>query len=178
MALNLVNLDSTTRSLMLEEINSDITGGTLYISARLTARGREDWPPLLLNAARSGEDDTLARELRVSGRPSATEQRTKSGKTTNVKLPHTAAETFAEGEFNRFYKRGVCRRAIAEGIPYVEVYRAKAVKNPRRESEARIGARLDPQQFLEDQRRIPGTEPDLDVLGGPNSGLSVRLLAH
>jgi hypothetical protein len=35
MAFNLTNLDSVTRSLMLEEIENDIKSGKLFISPRL-----------------------------------------------------------------------------------------------------------------------------------------------
>lgn len=42
-----------------------------------------------------------------------------------VKVPVTAPETLSEGEFNRFYARGLCRVAISLGIAAVQVYRAK-----------------------------------------------------
>jgi len=81
---------------------------------------------LLTEAARNGNDDTLACQLRVPGKHlSRTVRRKPKGGYTYVDVPYTASETLSEGEFNRFYVRALCRRAIAEGIPFLEVYRAR-----------------------------------------------------
>jgi hypothetical protein len=106
----------------------------------------------------------------------ATVQRKKpTGGYTTAKVPINAPDMMAEGEFNRFYARGLCLRAIAEGIPTVTVYRAKEVNNPRPESEALIGTHVSAEQLLQDLRQHTGTDTDLGLPGGPNSGLSVRL---
>ena len=102
-------------------------------------------------------------------------RRTPSGGTTNAKVPVTAPDTLAEGEFNRFYCRGVCARAIEEGKPSVHVYRAKQVENPRAESQEKVGAMIDANQLLNDLRTSQGVEPALGIPPGPNSGLSVQL---
>lgn len=81
----------------------------------------------------------------------------------------------AEGELNCFYIRGVCRRAIEEGMA-VEVYRARRVAQPRPQSEALIGKRPNPDALLGDLRRNVGRGTYHHVPGGPNSGLSVRLV--
>ncbi len=44
MPLNYRDLNETTRQLMLEEIDMDVTKGTVYLSTRLTDEGRESWP--------------------------------------------------------------------------------------------------------------------------------------
>ncbi len=90
-------------------------------------------------------------------------------------MPVTAPETLAEGEFNRFYARGLCRRAMAQGIESLLVYRAKEVVNPRPESVALIGKSLPVKQLLEDLRANIGTDTALGLPPGPNSGLSVKL---
>ena len=106
----------------------------------------------------------------------AIEQRRKpKGGFTTTQIPVTAPDTLAEGEFNRFYARGLCTRAIEDGIQEVEVYRGKQVSQPRPESEAMIGKRLSARAILEDIRRSPGVEPALGLPPGPNSGLTVRL---
>lgn len=92
-----------------------------------------------------------------------------------AKVPVTAPDTLAEGEFNRFYVRGLCLRAIEKGIPEMEVYRGKPVRQPRPESKAMIGKRISAQILLEDLRQSPGVEPALGLPPGPNSGLTVRL---
>jgi hypothetical protein len=176
MALSLTNLDSVTRQYMLEEISRDLAEGNLYYSPRLSSTGRQVYPTLLEGAARNGTDETLAAGLREPGRLNATEERRKpKGGTTTAQVPVTAPETLSEGEFNRFYARGLCRRAIAEGKDSVFVYRAKEVANPRSESVAMIGKALPAKQLLDDLRANPGADTALGLPPGPNSGLSVRL---
>jgi len=106
---------------------------------------------------------------------SSEERRLRNGKITVAKVPVSAPETLAEGEFNRFYARGLCARAIAEGISEVVVYRGKQVQQPRPVSQAMIGRRIDPTALLKDLRKSQGVEPALGIPPGPNSGLTVRL---
>jgi hypothetical protein len=176
MSLNLVNLDSSTRQFMVEEIEKDIADGRLYESPRLSAAGKQIYPDLLRAAARNGTDSTLASELRAPGRLNATEERRKpKGGTTIAQVPVTAADTLAEGEFNRFYARGLCRVAIVENIDSVVVYRAKEVAHPRAESMALIGKALPAVELLADLRTSIGMDTVLGLPPGPNSGLSVRI---
>jgi hypothetical protein len=175
MALNLQNLDDETRKYMVQEIEWDIQQARLYISPRLTPQGANEYPQLLKNAATSGDDSSLAAELSIPGRLNATESRnTKSG-VIWAKVPITAPQTMAEGEFNRFYARGLCLRAIAAGIPNLVIYRAKQVENPRSVSLALIGQSVTAEKLLNDLRENIGTDTALGLPPGPNSGLSVRL---
>jgi hypothetical protein len=176
MALQLVNLDERTRTFMGEELQWDIDNGALYISNRLTDAGRVRWPGALREAIDQGDDASLAAELHSPGYLNTTEQRRKpSGGFSTAQGPATAPETLAEGEFNRFYIRGVCRRAIADTMPTVVVYRAKAVERPRTESEAKIGKQVDAQRLLDDLHTSQGIDTALGLPAGPNSGLSIRL---
>jgi hypothetical protein len=79
------------------------------------------------------------------------------------------------GEFNLFYVRGLCRRALNESIPALVIYRAKEVCEPRPGSEEMIGSRIDPAATLDDLRNANGAEPKLGFPPGPNSGLSAKL---
>lgn len=173
--MNLTNLDASTRKYMLDEIETDERAGRLYISSRLSNTGASDYPALLKVAATAADDNFLANELRAPGRLNPTEPRNTKNGVTWAKVPVTAPETMAEGEFNRFYARGLCRRAIDEGIPQVRVYRAKAVMNPRTESEALLGKMLGAQALLEDLRANVGTDTAFGLPPGPNSGLSICL---
>lgn len=92
-----------------------------------------------------------------------------------AKLPANYASTLAAGEFNRYYMRAVCRSAIAQGMPAVEIYRAKAVATPRQTADERIGRQIDPQALLADLRQTNFERPSEYGLGAPNSGLSIRL---
>ena len=175
MALNLINLDAVTRKYMLDKIESDERAGRLYISSRLSNRGASDYPALLKAAATAADDSFLANELRAPGRLNPTEPRNTKNGVTWAKVPITAPETMAEGEFNRFYARGLCRRAIDEGKPKVRVYRAKQVMNPRSLSEALLGQLFEAEKLLEDLRVHIGTDTSLGLPDGPNSGLSICL---
>lgn len=176
MSLSYRNLDERTRTFMVTEVESDIAGGRLYISPRLNDVGVKAWPSLLKEAVQSRTDAWLAQEIRARSLLRSHEERRKpKGGMTTVQVPATANETLAEGEFNRFYVRGVCSRAIEEKIPHVVAYRARHSDNPRPESEAIVGKTFDPCALLNDLRSSPGVEPALGVPPGPNSGLSISL---
>jgi hypothetical protein len=176
MGIDYKNLDEKTREYMLEELEIDIKQGSLYISPRLNSNGQLMWPELLKEAIIGHNDDWLATQLNTRGlMKSSEERRLRSGKITVAKVPASASETLAEGEFNRFYARGLCARAIAEGISEVVVYRGKQVQKPRPESQEMIGRRISPTALLEDLRKSQGVEPALGIPPGPNSGLTVCL---
>ena len=131
---------------------------------------------MLREAIERYDDDWLAVELHRRRHIKTHEQRRKrKGGVTVAKVPITASETLAEGEFNRFYARGLCARALADGIAEVEVYRRRAVAQPRPESQAKIGSKVPVKALLDDLRRSQGVEPALGIPPGPNSGLTVRL---
>lgn len=175
--LHLVNLTPEVRAKMRGEIESDDASGGAYVSPRLTTVGLRDYPGLLRQAVASHDDDWLAAQLNRDGRLKTMEERRGAKGVTMVKVPHTAAETLAEGDFNRYYIRAVCL-IVLEGNPAgeVEVYRAKTVANPRPESQAWIGRRVKAATLLAD---LLAHKQDLNtalgIPAGPNSGLSVRI---
>ena len=175
MALHLPHLDEATRKHILAEIESDIENGSLYISPRLTEECSVLYAGILKDAAMSGNEETLAAELSKTGRLKTHEPRKTKNGTTMVKVPVTAHQTLGEGEFNRFYMRGLCARAKKEGHSHVLVYRAKHVENPRAESEVLIGTTLEVDALLSDLRTHIGTDTALGLPPGPNSGLCIRL---
>jgi hypothetical protein len=161
---------------MLAELERDLVDGSLYLSQRLTVQGQNEYPALLRQAIESGTDETLAHELRASGRlKESRPRRTPSGGLTVADVPWDAADTLAEGEFNRLYIRALCLRAIEDNIPELIAYRAKPVTDPRPESEAIVGQAFQPPALLDDLRTHQGRTPALGMPPGPNSGLSVRL---
>ena len=177
MALYFENLDDRTRKLMLDEMEYDIEHDQLHISPFLSGQGERDYANLLREALQSGNDETLAQSLRVHRRILKTlPRRNPKGGYSIAATAENAAEVLAESEFNRYYIRGLARRAIEDGVQQLVVYRAKPVRNPRPESEARVETAISPQEILDDLRSHPGDErPTLGVPSGPNSGLSVRL---
>jgi hypothetical protein len=175
MSIRYESLDAGVRDFMVRELERDQANGNLYVSPRLTDTGEEAWPHVLREAMMEHDDSWLASTLRARGYLRTEEQRRKpKGGFTTAKVPHTAADTLAEGEFNRFYARGLCSQVLSSGGSEVAVYRGKQVENPRPESEAMIGRRLSAQQLLDDLRTAQGVEPALGLPPGPNSGLTVR----
>ncbi|RPI16912.1 MAG: hypothetical protein EHM58_10905 [Ignavibacteriae bacterium] len=175
MPLSFRNLNGTTRQLMLDELNYDIKNDNLYVSNRLNSKGVVQYPKLLEKSFTEGTEFSLATELDENACFGATYQRkTKNGFST-VKMPYDAPFTLAEGEFNRFYIRALCFRALNENC-YLRIYRAKEVLTPRPESTAIIGEIImDVKELLNDMRNNIGTTTLLGVPAGPNSGLSVEL---
>jgi hypothetical protein len=171
MALDLVDLDETTRRHMLSEFERDVEEGTLYLGKDLSELGEDRYPDFLRDAIEGGNDLQLEAHLSEPGIFNA--QGLRQGKP--VKVPKNAPQRLAEGEFNRFYLRGLCLRAIEEGIGAVIVYRARRSSSPRRESEALVGSNIEAAALLADLRVNPGVDTALGLPPGPNSGLSAEL---
>ncbi len=151
--VNHPDLDETTRRYMCAEVEMDRAAGTLFLSARLSPSGRVEYPELLLAAIESGNHDSLAVALLREWRLNLWETgRDKRGKPCRRRVPYNTADTLAEREFNRYYIRGVCARAVADGVEAVEVYRARAASRDRPELLALIGTRMDPRALLADLR--------------------------
>ena len=169
MGLQYEDLNESIREYMVSEYERDIREDNLYFSVRLSPQGIEDWPELLRAALAEGSDESLAEEITKPGRLNQHDLR--QGRP--IKMNKNAHLTLAEGEFNRFYIRGVCRRAVEEGRQVV-AYRARFSSEPRSSSLAVDGTAFDPALLLEDLRAHPGTEPQ-HGFPGPNSGMSIRL---
>ncbi|GAA0888011.1 hypothetical protein [Rhodanobacter soli] len=168
------NLDAITRGHMLEEIQI----GDHYMSPRLTAEGLAAWPGLMQEAAQHHNDDWLAQQLINRNLLRSEESYTRDGvtRTRRINQPH-AAQQLGEGEFNRYYIRGLCQRAEQEGKNELVIYRGKDVNTPRPESEVKIGTGVSTQTLLTTLRRndFVTIEDAIGVPGGPNSGLTCRL---
>ncbi len=174
MKFNFTNLDEQTRKLMLDEINLDINNNQLYFSKRFNATGIQLYADILQKSVTSGDEEHLAISLKQNGCfKDKEERRTKSG-VTLVKVPETAHQTLAESEFNRFYIRALCLRAITNGQQLI-IYRARHSDNPRIESEMMINKTIDPNKLLADLRQNIGVDTALGLPPGPNSGLTVKL---
>ena len=101
---------------MVEEISSAQKFGELYYSTRFTQIGTDSWPMWLLSAARESDEHSLVLQIKAASAMKCLESRAKpKGGDTVAHVPETAEETFAEGQFNRFYIAAICRRAIEDG---------------------------------------------------------------
>lgn len=176
MSLTLINLDERTRSLMLKEVESDDERGELYISSRLSKHGQQDYPHLLEEAVAKYDAAWLADMLRAGNRMNVAEQRRKpKGGYTVAKVPASAPETLAEGEFNRFYIRALCRRAKEDNITELIIYLAKDVSSVRPEAEKLVGTAVGVDVLFNNVITAAGVDAALGLPPGRNSGLSVRL---
>lgn len=167
MHLHFDDLDGLTRLLALDELWRDGAASCLYRSPRLTDAGWRDWPVLLQLALLDAEPKALATALRREGRMRELDLRGRP-------LPPDAPRVLADGEFNRYYCRAVCRRALAQGSAQVQVFRAREVLEPRRSSQEILGMLMDAAWLLDDLRRHPAHAIGR-VPGGPGSGISVRI---
>jgi hypothetical protein len=167
------NLDDATRSSMLEAIEEGESTGNIYHSTRFNQDGNDQWLTLLKQAAQKFNEHWLAYQLESNGLMKDSESAVKlSGGYTTKHVPHTASETIAEGQFNRFYILGLCKRARAEGITHLEIYRAKERFDPRPESQALIGTLLSIDE-VESQLTLTNASFKSQLVK-PNSGLCVK----
>ncbi len=111
MSIQYPNLDTDVRKFMLHELEMDEANKKLYISRRLTEQGASNWPSMLREAIENHDDGWLASELRSRSLLRAQEEKRKpKGGFTVAKIPITAPDTLAEGEFNRFYAQWIMRQ--------------------------------------------------------------------
>jgi hypothetical protein len=174
MGIRYENLDTTTRQFMLQE--SQLGGH--YISPRLTEIGLQQWVRLLETAIQAHNDDWLGREFLTRDLLQDQEPyTTKHGRSWRRINKPSSAIMLAEGEFNRYYLRGLCVRAANDNIPTLLIYRGKAVSQPRPDSEAKIGTHIEVKGLLATLRcdDFVSIEQAFAVPAGPNSGLTARL---
>ena len=174
MKFNFTNLDEQTRALMKEEIARAADNDEIYFSARFNDIGSSNWVSWLTEAADSHDEHWLAYQIEASGGMKDFEGRAKptSGYTV-AHVPRTAAETMADGQFNRFYIAAVCRRAIEAGQNDVTIYRARHRGEPRPGSIALEGTTTNARALLE---QVRGKQTSFGcTLLKPNSGLSIQL---
>lgn len=168
------NLTNETRQFMKDEVEHDLKNKTLYISDRLSLAGKSAYPNLLLKSIENGNETTLANFLLGKFNPTY-QRRNPNGGFTTVKMPSNQPQVLAEGEFNRYYIRALCRISLLSGAQ-LRIYRAKISSNPRAESEHKIGELISAETLLSDLRNSQGTDTALGLPPGPNSGLSVELI--
>jgi hypothetical protein len=127
----------------------------------------------LREAIARGDDRTLEAAIDRPGLFNETETYMRMGKPVTAKISQRARQILAEGEFNRFFIRGLCSLVCSKGGGGVEIYRAREPSQARPESEEMLGTQVDAAQLLDDLRTNVGQPPTL--LPFVNSGLSVRL---
>ena len=177
MSLDLAHLDLCTRRFMLAELEDDLAAGTLYCSPQLSETGLRQYARLLRIAIATGTESSFAEALgiRDAVRPPSRWQHLKEVGPREALADVTLR--LAEREFHRFYIRGLCRRALDQGVPTLVIYRARPADPGRAQSDAMIGVRIDASSLLEDLRGAFRSLPPHGLPQCRDPGLSVRLPA-
>jgi hypothetical protein len=168
-------IEPETRRHMVQELDFDMANNKLYINPFLKKDREALYLSLLRTALTSGNPETFAAAITANGLLIEKHTYTKEGREIEARVPATFNTTLAAGEFNRYFMHAVCLTALQQGKPVVEIYRAKAVSKPRQQTDDRLGCRIDPQALLTDLRQTNFENPSAFGLGGPNSGLSIRI---
>ena len=146
MGLNYTQLTETTRRFMMQEFEQ----GGHYLSPRLNEAGRARWITLLKDALQYHTDVWLEREL-IRRNCFAVSEYLKSsmGKTvTRAINREQAAKVLAEGEFNRFYLRGLCIGAKARGLTHLIVTQGRIIPNAPPASRKSVGTPVEVNALL------------------------------
>ncbi|MFS4428571.1 hypothetical protein [Chryseobacterium sp. S90] len=166
---NFLNLDSEVRNFMLDEINLDVERDVFFLSERLNEYGKSVYEDFLIKSVKEGDEEGFEALLEFPKFFNGTE--IKNSK--QSKVPKNASTLICQSEFNRYYIRGVCLKAIKDGVESVEIYRGRQSSFVRPESELQIGKKLDPRELLEDLRNSIGKQPKL--FPEINSGLTIMI---
>jgi hypothetical protein len=174
MSLDLVHLDPNTRRFMLAELEIDVGMGTLYLSPQLSESGLRHYPRLLRAAILAGTDASFAEALNAEGavRPPSRWQHPREVGAAEALVDVTVR--LAERELHRFYLRGLCCRALDEGVQALVIYRARPADPGRAPADAMIGVRIDARSLLEDLRGTFRSFPPYGLPQCRDPGLSAR----
>jgi hypothetical protein len=173
-SLDLAHLDSHTRQFMLEEFEADLADGSLYCSPHLNEAGLANYPDLLRDAVLTGTEASLAEALYTGDTVRQPIRRQHLKELGPGEALADVTTNLAEREFHRFYIRGLCRRALDQGVSTLVIYRARPPDPGRAPSNTMVGVRIVVSSLLEDLR---GTFRSLPPHGLPqcrDPGLSVR----
>lgn len=170
---NFPDFNEQTRLNMIGEFELDIRTGMFYNPVSMTDYCLMNYKRVLRTCFEKGNVQILINSLS----PDYFRQYDKNRR----KIPLNIREMIAFNDFNRYYIRALLLRAICEK-KILHVYRAKQVKNERKQSETVINnVYFDERQMrnmlslFRDYRKLFNMKPQ-HVLLKPNSGLSVKLV--
>jgi|SRR5215813_1556627 len=148
---------SEIRYLMLDELQWSLENHQLYFSEQFDQLGHRDYPQLLLDALAAGTPNTLEQALNAPGifRPGTARRST---------------QAFIWDEYNKFHMRALCRWVQSHPGHELIVVRGRTSTVHRDSSDARLGRKVNSQQFLEALREMPKVNPF-----GANSGLTLMI---
>ncbi|MDB5798230.1 MAG: hypothetical protein JWP36_2132 [Paucimonas sp.] len=163
-------LDREIRSAMLAELELDIDNARLLPNPLLGAQAQQAWPALLVRAFSSESEAWLAHTLLEQGLVA----QDANGEQLQLFRPSISAhDMLAQVEFNRFYCRAVCQRAIDTGAA-VSVYRAGFSSEGLNIASDAVGRKFAARPTLHSLRVSICLEYALGLPGGYGAGLSLR----
>ena len=166
-------LDTSIRQIMDEEFKQDKQRNRLYSSPRLNDVGNKVYPDLLEKALLNGSDRSFANDLRDYNTLKNTEKMVNPfGGIRESKIPSDAPDNLAKGEFQRYYIRALCRKAIDQGIKRLQIISEKPIDALPDEVKVKIGRTVNPKDILEDLRENDYTRTRFGILE-PASDLSL-----
>ena len=125
MNLDLAHLnDPAVRKAMTDELQADIDGERLFISARVSPLRLKEYSAALRTAVEEGNDEAFAAKL-AAGMLRTRETIRRKGLPVERPMPKDAPRALAEEEVHRFYLRGLAVHALATDNKDLEIYRAK-----------------------------------------------------
>ncbi|HXS35321.1 MAG TPA: hypothetical protein VN721_01360 [Flavipsychrobacter sp.] len=161
----MVDLNNEIRELMLNEILFDVSRKTFFYSPKFNNNGRNIYLSCLKEACAAGDEETLWASLESSDTFNKYEA---FGKRVDAR----EARNFSQNEFNKYYIRALCVKAIELNKQKLEVYRAVPAKGKSPKVDLMIGSLLEPDKLLKDLRQNTGVLPAM--LPGLSAGLSIK----
>lgn len=176
MAIFNKNLDTITRCYMRSELIMDIESDNVYYSEFLKYGYEDAWEKTLFCAIKNYDDIWL--ENHIISQKFLLEKYhklKKNGGFIKTKTPQEKALQLAEAEFNRFYCRAICIRAIKEDKK-VKIYRGKKILETSIKSKNMIGHVLSAQEILNELREEVSVNTVLGLPNETNTGLTICLI--
>jgi hypothetical protein len=160
---------------MLAELEEDLAAETLYRSPHLNDEGQRTYESLLRSAITGGTDVSFADALCANNALRLPVKWQRAADVGSREALDALASTLAEREFHRFYIRGLCRRAIKQGVQTLIIYRAKPPTVSRPPSKSMVGVQVMAGSLLEDLSGAFRSTPPHGLPQCHDPGLSVRL---
>ena len=177
--MNFEELDEITRRYMLTEFEAEESGDQPYRGKRLAALGRREFPGLMRQAIRSGNEQSLILSLLNPSYWNPTEPYRRQGvqRERQINL-HQVAESLGLTEFNTWYVRGLARRLLDEGVTQCQVYRAAIPKREPNECSAHEGRNFSVEEIYDGHRASYWPEPGkpglISIPFGPGCHHTIR----
>ena len=95
------------------------------------------------------DEEWLATDLLERGLIAASESPARAGGAAARPLSPEAIQAFVRGEYNRLYCRALCRAALEDKIPELQVYRAEEVGNSTSEVARQEGRMVGVRELLD-----------------------------